>query len=168
MGTALADALAHMSAHGLTHGDIKPSNIGFTRDGRAKLLDFGLSARALSADEPADWFARRSVRAGTPAYLPPEAHRGNARPGDCDTWGLALSLLEAALGGGPVVAPRLAHDVHAVAGAVRLACRRLAQTAPELSVVLARALDTRPRRRFTRAIDLLAALRGLDSARRRR
>ena len=43
MTAVLAEALAAMHDAGYLHGDIKPSNIGFTSDGSVKLLDFGLA-----------------------------------------------------------------------------------------------------------------------------
>ncbi len=47
----LASALEHLHRNGLYHGDIKPSNIGFTADGTPKFLDFGLS-RAITTAPP--------------------------------------------------------------------------------------------------------------------
>jgi hypothetical protein len=82
LGLRLADALAYMHARGLLHRDVKPSNIGFTRDGVAKLLDFGLS----DADGSA---------AGTPGYLPPEALGDAPADAAIDLWGLAVVLQQA-------------------------------------------------------------------------
>jgi hypothetical protein len=82
LGIRLADALAYMHERGLLHRDVKPSNIGFTADGIAKLLDFGLS----NADGTA---------AGTPGYLPPEAISGASPDTSIDLWGLAIVLLQA-------------------------------------------------------------------------
>ena len=39
----LADALAALHEKGCLHGDVKPSNIGFTAEGSPKLLDFGVA-----------------------------------------------------------------------------------------------------------------------------
>jgi Protein kinase domain len=85
LGIRLADGLSYMHERGLLHRDVKPSNIGLTSDGEAKLLDFGLSADA-------------SAPAGTPAYLPPEALDGAAADAAMDLWGLATVLSEASGG----------------------------------------------------------------------
>jgi tRNA A-37 threonylcarbamoyl transferase component Bud32 len=82
LGVRLAGALAYMHERGLLHGDVKPGNIGFTADGIAKLLDFGLSDTEGSA-------------AGTPGYQPPEAVDGAPADAAVDLWGLALVLQQA-------------------------------------------------------------------------
>ncbi|UHQ24094.1 serine/threonine protein kinase [Lysobacter sp. 5GHs7-4] len=71
-----AQALAHAHAQGLLHGDIKPSNLLVTADGRVQLVDFGISAtfNALQTD-------RLSRVALTPDYAAPESREpGRAGP----------------------------------------------------------------------------------------
>ena len=68
IGALLADALAALHEAGYMHGDIKPSNVGFTSDGSPKLLDFGLASETSDAAAP---------RGGSVRYLSPEVLSGD-------------------------------------------------------------------------------------------
>jgi hypothetical protein len=93
-GLALADGLAQLHRDGLLHGDIKPSNIGFDRNGIPKLLDFGLAQSYLpSLESPFD-SGLPEVRLGTRSYLCPDAAGAAPRP-EFDLWSLALVLYQA-------------------------------------------------------------------------
>jgi hypothetical protein len=105
----LARSLARVHSGGLYHGDIKPSNIGFTSGGIPKLLDFGL-ARALSIDRHDDGHAPIG---GTWAYLPPEVRDGAAPGPGLDLWALGVVLCEALLGAHPFARARTTADVGA-------------------------------------------------------
>ena len=80
----LADALAELHRAGYLHGDIKPSNIGFTANGSPKLLDFGLARRTNDA----------TVVGGTLRYLSPEVLDGRPAGEADDIWALCVVLYE--------------------------------------------------------------------------
>ena len=88
---ALGAALAALHEQGLLHGDIKPSNIGFTSGGSPKLLDFGL---ARATDDPV-------AAGGTLLYVSPEALSGTAAAEADDVWSLCVVLYEAVSGRHP-------------------------------------------------------------------
>ena len=88
----VAEALAALHAAGYRHGDVKPSNIAFTSQGTAKLLDFGLAG--LSA-------ARARLVGGTVPYLSPEALGGAPAAEADDVWALGVTLYEMAAGRRP-------------------------------------------------------------------
>ena len=88
---ALAEALAALHRAGYLHGDVKPSNIGFTAEGLPKLLDFGLARQTL--DAPAG--------GGTLHYLSPEVLGGRPAAEADDVWPLCVVLYEAVSGERP-------------------------------------------------------------------
>ena len=87
----LADALAALHEKGFLHGDVKPSNIGFTSEGSPKLLDFGL---AHAVDDAA-------MMGGTLPYLSPEVLSGRTAEEADDVWSLSVVLYETVSGRHP-------------------------------------------------------------------
>ena len=91
----LADALATLHDRGFLHGDIKPSNIGFTSNGSPKLLDFGLARETDDA----------VTAGGTLRYMSPEALSGRLADEADDVWSLCVVLYEMVSGRHPFAAP---------------------------------------------------------------
>ena len=92
IAAGLAGALAVLHAAGYRHGDVKPSNIAFTAEGAAKLLDFGLAG--LSGE-------RVPLAGGTVPYLSPEALGGAPAARADDVWALGVVLYEMVAGRRP-------------------------------------------------------------------
>ncbi len=93
--TRLADALAVLHEKGFLHGDIKPSNIGYTSDGSPKLLDFGLARETDDA----------VTAGGTLRYMSPEVLSGRPADEADDVWSLCVVLYEMVSGRHPFAAP---------------------------------------------------------------
>ena len=91
MTTRLADALAALHEAGYLHGDVKPSNVGFTANGLPKLLDFGLARESDDAD----------TTGGTLRYLSPEVLAGRPADEADDVWSLCVVLHEMVTGEHP-------------------------------------------------------------------
>ncbi|MEM7248080.1 MAG: serine/threonine-protein kinase [Acidobacteriota bacterium] len=77
----VAEAVAHAHRRGVIHRDLKPANILVNKDGRPKVLDFGI-ARAADAENRVTE-AGESAITGTLAYMSPEQLRGD--PDGVDT-----------------------------------------------------------------------------------
>jgi dipeptidyl aminopeptidase/acylaminoacyl peptidase len=99
----IARGLAAAHDRGLVHRDLKPDNIFLLRDGRVKILDFGL-ARTTDAERPTDdatgvatVFARKTDAGtvmGTVGYMAPEQVRGQSVDGRADLFALGTVLYE--------------------------------------------------------------------------
>ena len=120
----LADALAVLHEKGFLHGDVKPSNIGFTSEGSPKLLDFGL---AHAVDDAA-------MVGGTMPYLSPEVLSGRPAEEADDVWSLCVVLYEMVSGRHPFAGGTLEQVRN------RIRCQRLAAgsaAAPSATAVVA-------------------------------
>lgn len=90
IGSEVAQTLAYVHSQGITHRDVKPSNILVDADGRARLADFGIASLL-----GADGHTAAGEIIGTPAYLSPEQVRGSGVGPPTDVYALGLVLLEA-------------------------------------------------------------------------
>ncbi|MBW0105436.1 serine/threonine-protein kinase, partial [Pseudonocardia sp. KRD291] len=89
-GLEVAQTLAYVHSQGVTHRDVKPSNILIDGNGRARLADFGVASLL-----GGDGHTAVGEIVGTPAYLAPEQVRGRDVGPPADVYALGLVLLEA-------------------------------------------------------------------------
>jgi WD40 repeat protein/DNA-binding SARP family transcriptional activator len=90
----VADALAYAHRQGVIHRNVKPANVLLDGDGHAYLTDFGISARAVDAND------RRPVTS-SPAYMSPEELAGEPLTPRSDIYGLGLLTFELLTGQRP-------------------------------------------------------------------
>jgi eukaryotic-like serine/threonine-protein kinase len=91
---AAGRGLAAAHAEGIVHRDVKPDNILIGKDGRARMIDFGVAvATRRSSPDLAE-----SALVGTPAYMAPEQFLGDELGPHTDQFSFGVALYEAAAG----------------------------------------------------------------------
>ena len=86
----IAHALQHAHERDILHRDVKPSNVVLLPDGRAILLDFGLTSSA----EASDKLTRTGSQVGTLVYMSPEQVEARTFDGRTDVYSLGVTLYE--------------------------------------------------------------------------
>jgi serine/threonine protein kinase/Flp pilus assembly protein TadD len=96
----LCDAVHHAHQRGIIHRDLKPANILVTKNGRSKILDFGVARamgqEAVAAGETISESTTDGSLVGTLQYMSPEQVAGQVRDIDtrCDVYALGMIAYE--------------------------------------------------------------------------
>ena len=163
IGVAIAAGLAAAHEKGIVHRDIKPENLFLTKDGRVKILDFGIAKLTSSRSEGGD--ATTSLTAsgmtvGTVTYMSPEQLCGAPVDHRSDLFSLGSVLYELIIGQPPFRRENKPETVRAILNSNPLEGAAAAKIPPALQDVLGHCLQKDAALRFQCAADLAFSLQG--------
>ncbi len=153
----LALALQEAHAHGLVHRDVKPANVLLGPGERVLLADFGIACAL--ADESETSLTQMGMGIGTAEYMSPEQARGEPVDHRADVYALGIVLFQALTGRVP-----FSSDDHFTTALMQVheappAPRSLNPTIPPaVEVLILKALEKDPARRFQSAAEFAQAL----------
>ncbi len=149
-------ALSAAHAVGIVHRDVKPANVLLGTNGDVKLADFGIAKRF---DDLEDSVTSTGMVIGTPRYLAPEQATGSPATSATDVYGVGILLFEMLTAQPPFSGGSLA----------AISAAQQSQPAPDvrslrpeisagLAATVARALATKPAKRFSSAAEMSSDL----------
>src|SRR3984893_9174378 len=170
-GVQIARGLAAAHEKGVVHRDLKPENLFATKDGRVKILDFGLAkltqhqSAVNSRTATVTMETEPGVVMGTVGYMSPEQVGGKIADHCADVFAFGTILYEMLTGKRAFKKSTAVETMNAILNEDPLPISALTPSIPvALQRIVHRCLEKNPEQRFQSASDLAFALEALSDS----
>ena len=171
LAVQLANGLAAAQDQGIAHRDLKPENILVTKDGRLKILDFGLAKlhQSHAQTETVDGMTAAQTKVGmvlgTAGYMSPEQVRGEPADHLSDIFSFGSILYEMLSGQRAFKRNTNAETMTAILNEEpQELTSRIGAMPPALERIVRHCMEKQPRQRFQSARDIAFDLESLSAA----
>lgn len=158
-GRQIADGLATAHTAGIVHRDVKTDNVMLTREGNAKLTDFGL-AKLQSAGR----VTQTGSTVGTAGYMSPEQIHGADVDHRTDIFSLGVVLYELTTQRLPFRGDHAVAMAYSIVNEEPAPVNSIRRDAPDaLTAAIGRCLEKDPAKRYQTAAELARDLQAIES-----